>query len=117
MSAPQFRDYQIDVVRHEESGIAPGWRRLWLVAPTGSGKTVIAAALIAKAADRSESVLFTAHRRALIQQSSRPSAALGRIAGLNATMRATLGVASLCQHSKRSWRRRSIRRSGSWGRW
>lgn len=71
MSAPQLRDYQIDVVRRIESETAAGRRRLCLVAPTGSGKTVIAAALIAKAADRSEHVLFMAHRRELIEQSSR----------------------------------------------
>ena len=46
------RDYQLDVVRGVESKIAAGLRRLCLVAPTGSGKTVIAAALIAKARDR-----------------------------------------------------------------
>lgn len=71
MSAPQLRDYQIDVLRRIESEIAAGRRRLCLVAPTGSGKTVIAAALIAKAADRREHVLFIAHRRELIEQTSR----------------------------------------------
>jgi superfamily II DNA or RNA helicase len=81
MSAPQLRDYQIDIVRRVESEIAAGRRRLCLVAPTGSGKTVIAAALIAKAAGRSEHVLFIAHRRELIEQSSRKLHATGVVAG------------------------------------
>ena len=71
MSALELRDYQLDVVRGVESEIAAGRRRLCLVAPTGSGKTVIAAALIAKARDRGERILFIAHRRELIEQASR----------------------------------------------
>jgi superfamily II DNA or RNA helicase len=71
MSALELRDYQLDVVRGVESKIAAGLRRLCLVAPTGSGKTVIAAALIAKARDRRECILFIAHRRELIEQASR----------------------------------------------
>lgn len=39
-----------------------------LVAPTGSGKTTVAAAIIARAVDRGERVLFLAHRRELIDQ-------------------------------------------------
>jgi DNA repair protein RadD len=71
MSAPQLRGYQLDVVRRVESEIVAGRRRLCLVAPTGSGKTVIAAALIAKATNRDEHIMFIAHRRELIEQSSR----------------------------------------------
>src|SRR5262245_34434003 len=71
MSAPQLRGYQLDVLRRVESEIVDGRRRLCLVAPTGSGKTVIAAALTAKATDRGEHTLFIAHRRELIEQSSR----------------------------------------------
>jgi DNA repair protein RadD len=71
MSAPQLRDYQIDVVRRVESEIASGDHRLCLVAPTGSGKTVIAAAIIKKAVVRGEKIVFVGHRRELTEQTSR----------------------------------------------
>jgi superfamily II DNA or RNA helicase len=54
--------------------IASGRRRILLVAPTGAGKTVIAAAIIAAVLeDKGETkhVLFLAHRRELILQTSR----------------------------------------------
>jgi superfamily II DNA or RNA helicase len=57
--------------------IAAGHRRFLLVAPTGSGKTVIAAAIIAEAMKQRQRVLFLAHRRELIIQCSRKLHALG----------------------------------------
>ena len=41
-----LRPYQTDVVAQIEQAIAAGERRILLVAPTGSGKTVIASAII-----------------------------------------------------------------------
>ena len=71
MRAPLLRDYQLDVVRRIEGEIVAGRRRLCLVAPTGSGKTVIAAAIIRKAVARGEKVVFVGHRRELTEQTSR----------------------------------------------
>jgi superfamily II DNA or RNA helicase len=70
VSAPGLRPYQLDVMARLEAEIAAGCRRVCLVAPTGSGKTVIAAALI-RAARRGERALFLVHRRELTVQSSR----------------------------------------------
>jgi DNA repair protein RadD len=67
--APQLRQYQIDVIGRVAAARAAGHRRILLVAPTGSGKTVIAAAIIAEAVRGDERALFLAHRRELTQQS------------------------------------------------
>lgn len=65
MGAPDLRPYQRDVV---ERLATTAHRRPLLVAPTGAGKTVIAAEMIRRARGP---VLFLAHRRELISQASR----------------------------------------------
>jgi superfamily II DNA or RNA helicase len=50
--------------------VGAGRRRILLVAPTGSGKTVTAGATIAEAVRSGERVLFLAHRHELIMQAS-----------------------------------------------
>src|SRR5204863_9915738 len=70
MTAPTLRGYQREVIARVEAEIAAGKRRILLVAPTGAGKTVIAAALTAAAVDDARRVLFLAHRRELITQAS-----------------------------------------------
>jgi DNA repair protein RadD len=49
---------------------AAGRRRIIVVAPTGAGKTVIAAEMVAEATRAGQRVLFLAHRRELVQQAS-----------------------------------------------
>lgn len=44
-----LRPYQVDVVEEFHRRVAGGARRIVLVAPTGSGKTVIAAAIVGDA--------------------------------------------------------------------
>lgn len=66
----QLRDYQHDVVERLEQAMATGHRRVLLVAPTGAGKTVIAAEIIRRELERRGRVLFLAHRRELIGQAS-----------------------------------------------
>ncbi len=66
----ELRPYQraaIDALREHVRG---GKRRLCLVAPTGSGKTVIAAELLRGAVARGKRVLFAVHRRELLHQSA-----------------------------------------------
>jgi len=73
----ELRPYQRDIIDRVYAEIAAGKRRLLLVAPTGSGKTVIAGAIIAGAVGRKKRVLFLAHRRELIQQTSAKLHAVG----------------------------------------
>jgi superfamily II DNA or RNA helicase len=67
----------VDVIARVELEIAAGRRRILLVAPTGAGKTVIAAARIAQEIAHGRRVLFLAHRRELIQQASAKLYAIG----------------------------------------
>jgi superfamily II DNA or RNA helicase len=64
----RLRPYQQDAIQNLRARLAAGAKRLIIVAPTGSGKTTIAAYIIAKAAEKGSRVLFMAHRRELITQ-------------------------------------------------
>lgn len=66
-----LRDYQQAALAELREKIREGERRLLLLAPTGSGKTVVASAIVSGAQDRGRRVLFLAHRRELIDQCSR----------------------------------------------
>jgi DNA repair protein RadD len=66
-----LRQYQTNVIAEFESARSSGKKRIILVAPTGSGKTVIAAAIIKRAVDAYKDVLVLAHRREIITQTSR----------------------------------------------
>jgi DNA repair protein RadD len=68
---PELRDYQRAVVERIGAARRTGRRRLLVPAPTGSGKTVIAADAVATAATANQRVLFLVHRRELVQQASR----------------------------------------------
>ena len=68
--APLRPPYQIDVIRRVEEAIAAGKRRIMAVAPTGSGKTVVAARIVLDAVLRGQRVLFLVNRRELIRQAS-----------------------------------------------
>jgi DNA repair protein RadD len=69
--------FQQTAVAEIERHIAEGRRRLLLVAPTGSGKTVIASELIRRWVAQYRTVLFLAHRREIIQQTGAKLAANG----------------------------------------
>jgi superfamily II DNA or RNA helicase len=64
----ELRPYQDEVVDEFERKVAEGSRRIIIVAPTGSGKTVIAAEIIKRAAAKYQRVLFLAHRDELLVQ-------------------------------------------------
>jgi superfamily II DNA or RNA helicase len=65
-----LHQFQHDAVAEIEQHIAEGRLKLLLVAPTGSGKTVIASELIRRWVAQYRRVLFLAHRREIILHSS-----------------------------------------------
>ena len=67
----ELRPYQTEVIAELVRERAAGKRRIILVAPTASGKTVIAAAIIKQAIEEFQDVLVLAHRREIISQTSR----------------------------------------------
>ena len=81
-AAPKLRPYQSDVIARIWARIEAAQRRILLVSPTGSGKTVIAGSVVADAAARGLRVLFLAHRRELISQASRKLHDVGIDAGI-----------------------------------
>ena len=75
--APDLRPYQRDVIERVWASFEAGQRRVLLVAPTASGKTVIAGELIRDAVGRGMRILFLDHRRELTSQASRKIHAVG----------------------------------------
>lgn len=63
-----LHQFQQEAVAEIERHIAGGERKILLVAPTGSGKTVIASELIRRWVAQYRHVLFLAHRREIIEQ-------------------------------------------------
>jgi len=70
MTAPELRPYQRDVVEAFHASVQAGNRRIILVAPTGSGKTIIGAEIIRQHIVAFKDVLVLAHRREIITQTS-----------------------------------------------
>jgi DNA repair protein RadD len=68
--APALRPYQASAIDALRASLRSGKRRPVLVAPTGSGKTVIAREVIRMARAKAKRVLFLAPRRELIYQAS-----------------------------------------------
>jgi DNA repair protein RadD len=64
----ELRPYQQEVVDEYGRMVAAGTRRIIIVAPTGAGKTVIAAEIIKRAAAAHKEILFVAHRNELLTQ-------------------------------------------------
>jgi DNA repair protein RadD len=77
----ELRPYQIDAVDRIEQALGTAAKVL-LVAPTGSGKTEIASAVIKCWVERHETVLFLAHRREIILQASAKLTANGVAHGI-----------------------------------
>lgn len=73
MSSIELRAYQVDAIQQMRDRIAAGRRAPLCVSPTGSGKTVMEAAIIKMHLDISPQhrVLVVAHRRELIGQIAR----------------------------------------------
>ena len=65
------RPYQQQAIEEIRQAFRDGKRKIVLVAPTGSGKTVKAAVVIEGAVAKGNRVLFLAHRKELIEQCSK----------------------------------------------
>jgi superfamily II DNA or RNA helicase/transposase len=61
----KLRDYELDWIKRIN---ASKQRRILVVGPTGSGKTIVAAELIRRAIKQGGSILFIVHRRELLRQ-------------------------------------------------
>ena len=64
----ELREYQTLAIDEVRNLFKQGKKKILLVSPTGSGKTIIACSMIQKALDKNKSCLFVAHRRELIMQ-------------------------------------------------
>lgn len=67
----ELRDYQTHILDQVKAHMRAGERRLLIVSPTGSGKTVLVAHMLKSAARKGNKSWFAVHRRELIMQSIR----------------------------------------------
>jgi DNA repair protein RadD len=72
-----LRPYQSAVVEQFERMVESGRRRVILVAPTGSGKTVVAGEIVKRAVATGKRVLFLSHRVEITKQTSAKLQAVG----------------------------------------
>jgi superfamily II DNA or RNA helicase len=66
-----LRPYQTDLIAQTRATIRQGARRVLVQAPTGSGKTVLVASMLAGAAARGKRAWFVVHRKELLDQAVR----------------------------------------------
>jgi DNA repair protein RadD len=109
----ELRPYQREVIADIEREIAAGKRRIIAVAPTGAGKTIVAASIIKDRVANGQRVLVLAHTREIIKQTSLKLSAYdiehGIIqAGLVANPDQPVQVASIQTLWSRGMRRNSI---------
>ena len=78
----ELRPYQVNVIGDFHAARAANHRRILMVAPTGSGKTVIAASLASSKTRGGGQVLFLAHRREIVGHTVEKLFDLGIDAGI-----------------------------------
>ncbi|MBD2101880.1 DEAD/DEAH box helicase [Leptolyngbya sp. FACHB-261] len=105
---PELRDYQQRVISEVYGHIQAGTRRILIVAPTGSGKTIIASQLVAYAARSGQRVLFLVHRDVLVGQTWDKFQKFGLQAGFiksgwQEDRKASVQIASVQTLHRRPW--------------
>ena len=65
-----LRPYQNGAIENLKTAIAGGHQKVLLQAATGAGKTIIACEMIRRATSKNKTVLFVAHRKEIILQTS-----------------------------------------------
>lgn len=105
---PLLRDYQVKVIKEVYDLIRQGEKRILIVAPTGAGKTTIAARIISDAFSRSVKAMFVVGYDVLVAQTSetfkRWDVPHGFIkAGYDEVRDATIQIASVQTLPRRSW--------------
>ncbi len=103
----KLRPYQVRAIDALRAEVRQGHRSVVLVAPTAAGKTVLACELIRSAIGKGSSILFVAHRREILFQTSRKLDALeishGWImAGMNRSFSPMVQLASVQTLSHRA---------------
>ena len=64
-----LRPYQSDLIARTRAAMQQGARRVLVTSPTGSGKTMLIAQMLASAAQRGKRAWFLCHRKELLDQS------------------------------------------------
>jgi DNA repair protein RadD len=67
----KLRPYQIEIINEVKAHMVAGEKRILVVAPTGSGKTVLVAHMLKAAMGKGKRCNFTVHRKELVEQSAR----------------------------------------------
>jgi DNA repair protein RadD len=78
----ELRHYQTRAIDEVRRKMAAGVKRICLIAPCGSGKTVVASEIVRRAVERKRRIVFLAHRRELIDQSVEKLSRFGVSAGV-----------------------------------
>ncbi len=107
-----LRPYQANAIEQVRGLIRAGKRRILLVAPTGSGKTVIGSSMAKGAHEKRTPVLWMAHRRELIHQAcdklSQVDVSAGIIlSGVRPSLMVNTQVASIQTYASRIWSKKS----------
>lgn len=72
-----LRPYQEDIIEKVRALMRQGVRRILVVSPTGSGKTVLTGSMLAASARKGMPSIFSVHRRELVTQSTRTFSKVG----------------------------------------
>jgi len=73
----KLREYQIKIIEDTRQELRNGNKKICIVAPCGSGKSVVLSTIIKTATSKGNGVLFLVHRKELIEQISSTMQVLG----------------------------------------